>query len=500
MKAGVYVRISRDLAGDGQKVANQEEDGRALADRLGWDVVEVYTDNDISATSGKPRPAYRRMLADLRAGRIDAIVAWHPDRLYRRALDLVELVELVQKHDVRVATVQAGDLDLASPTGLLVAELLASVAMYEVRHKAERWSRSWQQRRQSGTVARTGSRLFGYACDMTLIDAEFITNPENKDRVCSAPKCPGHRVDEVTIARRMAADVIAGSSIQGVARWLEQEGIPATRGNPWRPAGVRTYLSNPKLAGYSTMSGEIVGEGQWVPILDRDTWETVRALLMSRQRVRPPRVALLGGLVFCGTCGHRLITSAYGRGGDRTYRCPNRPGLRGCGRVSGLAAPIEELVEAFAVERFRDPRVETRVGELTSTTGAGDLLAEIGQLEARVIELDAELDKPGVPVARLTRALDRATARLEDARRELADATAAAHARHTSTAYAGGMPWPDDLATRRQLVSVALGDRRVWLDPSRPGVWNPSGFDTGRVRITRDRQERADVPTLARAR
>ena len=45
-------------------------------DRRGWEVAEVYVDNDVSAYSGKPRPAWQRLIADIEAGRIDAVVGW----------------------------------------------------------------------------------------------------------------------------------------------------------------------------------------------------------------------------------------------------------------------------------------------------------------------------------------------------------------------------------------------------------------------------------------
>lgn len=461
-RAGIYVRISRDYAGEGRAVARQEHDCRELVDRLGWDVVEVYTDNDVSATK-RTRPAYKRLLDDLSAGRLDAVVCWHMDRLYRRAVDLGELVEVVQKHGVKVATVKAGDVDLSSPTGLLVAEMLAAIAMYEVRHKTERWVGSFRQGREEGRVYRTGSRLFGYDRDMRVIEAE------------------------AAIAQRMAADVIAGTNLTQIANQLEADGIVATRGNAWRPMGIRIYLSNPKLAGYSTLRGEIVGEGQWAAILDRDTWETCRAMLAARARAeRPPRVALLGGLLFCGRCGHRLITGGYKKGkptSTRTYRCPNRPGLRGCGRVSGNAEPIEAIVEEYAKARLLEaPAVHAGVEAVRRVDGSGELLAEVQQLEQRIRELDSELDRPGVPVARLANALERAQTRLGELQAELAAALSTAHAVQAHASYTGGLAWPSDLATRRMLVTTALGGARVFLDPA-SGRRNLDGFDVGRVRI-----------------
>src|SRR6478736_4372336 len=85
LPAAIYCRISRDREGAGLGVERQEADCRALAERLGWEVAAVFVDNDISAYSGARRPQYDLMLAAVREGEIKGIVAWHPDRLHRRA-------------------------------------------------------------------------------------------------------------------------------------------------------------------------------------------------------------------------------------------------------------------------------------------------------------------------------------------------------------------------------------------------------------------------------
>ncbi len=83
-RTAIYVRISSDPTGQGLGVARQRTACTSRAQALGWDVVEVYEDNDVSATSGRLRPAYQRMLSDLEAGRVDAVVVWDLDRLHRQ--------------------------------------------------------------------------------------------------------------------------------------------------------------------------------------------------------------------------------------------------------------------------------------------------------------------------------------------------------------------------------------------------------------------------------
>ncbi|MEO6988327.1 MAG: recombinase family protein, partial [Aquihabitans sp.] len=78
VKAAIYARISSD-DGTALGVARQVEDCERLAVELGWEVAEVYVDNDVSAYSGKKRPAFERMVADLRDGYRDGVLVYHLD-------------------------------------------------------------------------------------------------------------------------------------------------------------------------------------------------------------------------------------------------------------------------------------------------------------------------------------------------------------------------------------------------------------------------------------
>ena len=71
----------------------QVEDCRKLADSLGWIVAEEYVDNDVSAYSGRVRPAYERMIADLRDGVRDGVIVYRIDRLTRRPVELEEFAD-----------------------------------------------------------------------------------------------------------------------------------------------------------------------------------------------------------------------------------------------------------------------------------------------------------------------------------------------------------------------------------------------------------------------
>ncbi len=82
-RAAIYTRISSDPKDTQLGVQRQEDECRQLVALRGWEVAGVYQDNDQSAFNGHARPEYRRLLEDVRAGRVQAVVAWHPDRLTR---------------------------------------------------------------------------------------------------------------------------------------------------------------------------------------------------------------------------------------------------------------------------------------------------------------------------------------------------------------------------------------------------------------------------------
>ena len=113
----IYTRISADRDGRALGVDRQRRECEALCKARAWGEGVLYEDNDQSAYSGRPRPAYRRLFADVQSGTVGRIVALHPDRLHRSPGELEEFIALVEEHQVKVDTVQAGQWDLRTASG-----------------------------------------------------------------------------------------------------------------------------------------------------------------------------------------------------------------------------------------------------------------------------------------------------------------------------------------------------------------------------------------------
>ena len=133
VKAGVYTRISSDPSGQRAGVDRQRADCEAHCLARGWEVVEVFCDNDASAYGRKARRAYEQMLAAVESGSIDAIVTWHNDRLHRSPKELEAFIDLVERSGVRLAVVTGGDYDLTTPDGRLSARIVRGGGQEGVR-------------------------------------------------------------------------------------------------------------------------------------------------------------------------------------------------------------------------------------------------------------------------------------------------------------------------------------------------------------------------------
>src|SRR5947207_1952466 len=211
-------------------------------------------------------PGFQRVMAMVDQRQIDVVIVWAVDRLVRKLADLEHVIDACESAGVKLATV-SGDLDLSTDQGRLVGRILASVARGEVERKSTRQKLANQQAARAGK-RRTGTpRPFGYE------DDHVTPRPAEAEAI------------------RWAADaLLGGSTISAVMREWARLGLhpPQNHGRPWYRNSVATIMRNPALAGIRTYRGEAVAEGDWKPILPRETWEAVRALLDDPAR-KPPR-------------------------------------------------------------------------------------------------------------------------------------------------------------------------------------------------------------------
>jgi hypothetical protein len=133
----------------------------------------------------------------------------------------------------------------------------------------------------------------------------------------------------------------------------------------------------------------VVGPAAWPAIIDRDTWDQLRADRASSHPGRPyvPKY-LLSGLLRCSSCGRPLYATATGRGGVN-YRCsPTQTTKgRGCGRISIAAAVVEPFVLRTVRRWLADPifaqEMDAYLAYGDSDAGRATARAELEEIERR---------------------------------------------------------------------------------------------------------------------
>jgi DNA invertase Pin-like site-specific DNA recombinase len=398
-QAAIYCRISRDRTGQAAGTTRQRKDCTALVDRHGWEVTRVYVDDDTTAYTGEKREEYELLLDAVRAGVVDVIVAWHPDRLTRNMRELEDLVDVLDAADCPVQSCQAGEWDLSTPEGRMRARLLGTVARYESEIKAARLKAMHSDLARSGRWW-GGPRPYGYQPDSEggLVVIE----------------------DEARIVHEAAARVLAGEWVGQIASDLNRRGVPTARGARWRVQTLRGLLTSDTIAG---RRGD--QPAAWPGILDTATWRQLRAIIHDESRARGTvaRVALLAGIARCFICEQNLITQRR-QNGVRVYVCPALS-RGGCGGVQIVAEPLERHVADVLLAELRRPEflaelagddegrrdnlnarletVEARRAELadlwaTGDLGAADWTAAGRRLDNEETRLQAELAKVPAPI------------------------------------------------------------------------------------------------------
>jgi site-specific DNA recombinase len=369
MRAAVYVRISRDREGQELGVKRQEEDSRALAERRGWNVVQVYSDNDVSAASGRIRPGWQQLLAHIESGELQAVVAYSSSRLYRRLRDLLPFLDLAKARKLKVATVASGDVDVSTADGRMLAHILASVDQAEAERVGERQLRKRKELKANGLWP--GGRIpFGYR----PIDGKLVVH-----------------TSEAELIRKAASAVLNGGSLNSIARGWNEQGITTTGGKPWRAHHVRMVLHRDNPG-----------------ILTSTDSRRLRKLLDDPKRTTSPRGGkyLLTGLLTCGRCGGRMVGRPHH--GERGYMClatgsahlmiPAWPlelyvGRQGSLMIPGNLTAIEDPQEPLVAEQ---EAIKSQLRDLGRKFADGDAFAEgqADRLRERLTEIEAQLQAP----------------------------------------------------------------------------------------------------------
>ena len=459
-RVGLYLRISKDHAGDAHGVANQRADcTRYVAARPGWAITREYVDNDVSASNGKRHGDWDRLLADIEAGEIDVALTWAIDRALRGMGDYVKITEACERSGVRLCSV-SGNLDFSTDQGETLGGILAVIARGEVKRKAARQVLANAEAARAGKPAHR-RRAFG-------------TEPAEAEAI------------------RWAADaLLGGGTVSAVMGEWTRRGLapPQNHGRPWRRNSVATILKNPALAGLRAYRGEIVygedGEPVTIkddhgepitPILARETWQAVVALLASRDRTvevtykrgrlagqtRTRRVRVrteagvrtLGGGLFRCQCGNTLQGSINATR-KPVYRCnPETRGERPGPHCQQMISPVDAFVTGVIIARLARPDLADLI--TPKRPDLTPLHTEAASIRRNLDTLAADMVAGLISRSQMLAATERGNARLADITAQLASAAESSALAPFTAGESARAVWDGLDNSRRRAVIDAL--------------------------------------------
>ena len=137
-KCGLYMRVSTDdQAKEGFSLPEQKERLEAFCKFKGYEIIDYYEDAGISAKTGNHRPEFERLKKDIKAKKINTIVALKLDRITRSIYDWENLITFLDENDAYLDCAN-DEINTTSANGKMISRLLMSVSQNEIERTSER--------------------------------------------------------------------------------------------------------------------------------------------------------------------------------------------------------------------------------------------------------------------------------------------------------------------------------------------------------------------------
>jgi DNA invertase Pin-like site-specific DNA recombinase len=316
LRCAVYTRKSTDEGLDQEynSIDAQRDAGHAyIASQRAEGWIPVADDYDDPAFSGgnMDRPALKRLLADIEAGKVDIVVVYKIDRLTRSLTDFSRMIDVFERHGVSFVSVTQ-QFNTTTSMGRLMLNVLLSFAQFEREVTGERIRDKIAAAKRKG-MWMGGVPPLGY-------------DVENRQLVINEA--------EAAVVRRIFEEMLTIGSPTQIAARLTAEGITTkawTTQEGKTRAGTRIdkkYLH--KLLRNRIYLGELPHKGSWYPgahpaIIDPGLWGKVHEVLAKdghtrsvETKIRSRTDALLRGLLYAPS-GERMYPT-YSRKNGRKYR------------------------------------------------------------------------------------------------------------------------------------------------------------------------------------
>jgi len=387
VRAGVYERVSKLASAQDDRevrrarsIEEQNKANSAECERQGWQITARYADPGLSASrfATKDRPEYKRLLADVEAGKLDVVVLWESSRGGRELAAWAQFLNACRENRTGIYITTHGRLyDVANGRDW------RSLAEDGVDSGYESEKTSMRIRRHVAAAMLAGAPFghcpYGYERDYDPKTRELI-----EQRPSTEPAKPGNenRMTKADVVCYIFRELSKGTPISVIRRWLNEKKIPAPEGGEWGRSIIQRIARNPVYIGKRTwLHHEGLLDGNWAPIVDDPTFWAVQRLLNNPKRLttRAGGVRhMLSFLAKCGQCEQELVAAGPSKKNTTDiYRCPG-------GHVHIRADWLDEYIVMVLAERIS--RQDAYTLTANSDGKATSARAEVAELKARLDE------------------------------------------------------------------------------------------------------------------
>lgn len=285
-KAALYERVSTlEQALEGYSLGAQDDKLTKHAEYMGFEIFNRYIDDGYSGSSLN-RPAIQRLISDIESGNVSIVLIYKLDRLSRRVKDVLELVELFERHKVTLYSLTE-NIDLSSPFGRAALKMAATFSELERENIIERTAMGRVAKIKNGFYSCHGKAPFGY--DFDPLAKVFTVN----------------RL-EAEIVRDIFERYNCGYSLRKLNDYCAEHYCLPYFNNEM---ACKSIIHRPIYAGYIDFKGELVTAKNIEPIISLDTFLEAQncAKAHTKQHTHDNLPYLLTGLLYCAKCGNRFV-------------------------------------------------------------------------------------------------------------------------------------------------------------------------------------------------
>lgn len=374
-KIGAYIRVSTEeqAAAVEGSLDNQRYrlkayvDSKNIQEKSWGKIVDFYVDDGFSAKDTN-RPAYQRMMLDLKSKKIDLILVPDLSRLSRNLLDFCGLLGFLEKHKSGFLSIKE-QFDTSTSIGRMMVYQIITLAQFEREQTSERVALGAHARGMRGLL-NGGRPILGFDKDPTR-PGIYVVNPS-----------------EAKIARRIFELYLEQGSRSRTIQKLNELGIqpkcvPTLKGNThqrhWTVENLGYLLSNATYNGHHEVNKRRkaldqeslkphhryqVVKAPWPAIVSDDLFnkvqeqlETGKSIERTRLQGSSPRLYILSGIFKCAECGEALVGQSY-HGSNAVFRYyghTTKGSKNGC-KVQRVSA---DVIESAVIKYLRDSLVDS---------------------------------------------------------------------------------------------------------------------------------------------